>query len=85
MSEEKKIIRKESDLVETLSFLKKHVEGELELSLEEGQWYARDYKESLGGSFSVKHKYYSQYPVISEETKIDVRKCCQICDIYCVG
>lgn len=66
-----------------------YVEGELELVLENGSWWARDYKEDLGGSFVIHRNEYDTRPLIKVKTaeswKIDVREICDRMGIAYVG
>ena len=80
---------KKEELVETIELLKAFTKGELELDLEDGQWYAMDYREEYEGAFSIEHPYYGKNPLISEEIakkhNIDVRLCCDDCSVAYVG
>lgn len=79
---------KELEIISRINEAKMHVSGEIELSKENGNWYARDYKEDLDGSFIINNSKYIEPLITEEEIKdydIDVEKCCNYCDSYQVG
>ena len=82
---------KERILIEKIEVAKRYCKGELELDLFENDefgdgWYAMDYREDLECAFPI-----DQYekPLIKIQTthkyNIDVRKCCDYCDVAYVG
>lgn len=79
----------EKAFMKVLKETKQYVEGELEIVYENNGWYARDYKENLGGSFIITKNGYDSIPLISDSTisryNVDVEKCCDLCDVYRVG
>ena len=81
--------KRETDLIETIEFLKAYVSGELEMDLEHDGWYAKDYREEYEQAYPIKHPNYADNPVITvkevEENRIDVRKCCDKCNVAYVG
>ena len=78
----------EEKLIEAIEEIKEYCKGELEFDLFEDGWHAMDYRESYEAAFSINSDKYHK-PLITEETaqkyNIDVRKCCDYCDIWMVG
>ncbi len=74
--------------IKAINEAKRYVNGELELNCIDGDWFARDYREELGGAFPIKANGFN-VPFITEEEvenlMIDVVKCCNECDIAYVG
>lgn len=75
----------EINFMKLLLKVEKYCSGNLELNLDEyGNWWARDYIKSLGGSFIVKE--FCMKPLIAEKRakrmNINVRQCCDECDVY---
>lgn len=83
-----KLNKNEKAFVEMLEEAEKHVGGELELDCVDGEWFAMDYKENLGGAFRLERPPYDR-PIISDEyadkKNIDIRKCCDACGVAYVG
>lgn len=80
--------RDEKQLVGLINEAKMYVKGELELDCIDGEWYARDYREELGGAFPIGVSKFN-IPLITnkeaENFNIDIIKCCNECDIAYVG
>lgn len=78
----------EKKFIDVINEAKQYVEGELELDCFDGEWYAMDYKENLGGAFEIKAKQYDKPLITDEEAEekgIDIIKCCDECGIYYVA
>lgn len=77
----------EKKLIDIINEAKRYVKGELELDCVDGEWYAMDYREELGGAFPIEAKQYDE-PIITdeeaEEKGIDIIKCCDECGIFYV-
>ena len=83
----------EQKLIEKIEEAKNYCKGELELDLFENDmfgdgWYAMDYREDLECAFSINSTKFDK-PLITEETaqkyNVDVRECCDYCNVYYVG
>ena len=78
----------EKQFINAINEAKKYVKGELELDNFDGEWFAMDYREDLGGAFDIEAKQYDE-PLITdkeaEEKDIDVIKCCNECGIFYVA
>ena len=79
----------EKAFINVIRQAQKYVKGELEIVNENDGWYARDYKENLGGSFIISKNGYDTKPLISNYTakkyNVNVIKCCDLCHVYYVG
>lgn len=79
----------EKKLIDIINEAKRYVKGELELDCVDGEWYAMDYREELGGAFPIEAEPYNSYPLITskeaERNGIDIIKCCDECNISYVG
>lgn len=83
----------EQELIDKIEEAKEYCKGELELDFFEDDmfgdgWYAMYYREDLECAFSINSAKYDK-PLILEETtqkyNVDVRKCCDYCDVAYVG
>lgn len=78
----------EKALIETIEEAKRYCKGELELDLFEDGWFAMDYRKDYEAAIPINNNKYDK-PLITEETaqkyNVDVRECCDFCDIYIVG
>ena len=83
-----KLNENEKKFVELLDGAWRCVKGDLELDNFEGEWFAMDYREELGGAFGISIEPYDK-PLITEEEaerqNIDVEKCCGYVCAYIVG
>ena len=93
LDEEKMLDENTKELIEKIEEAKQYCKGELELDLFDNDeygygWYAMDYREDLEAAFPIDNNKYDK-PLIAEEFaesyNINVRKCCDLCDIYYVG
>ena len=78
----------ENRLVDIIENAKKYCKGELELDLVGDVWIAMDYRADLEGACSIDVKGFNDkiISVFEAETSgIDVRKCCDLCDVSYVG
>lgn len=78
----------ENEFIAMLEKAKRYVKGELELDCFDGEWYAMDYREDLGGAIDIEAKQYNKPLITNEEAEkngIDIIKCCNECDIYYVA
>lgn len=78
----------EKKFIDIINEAKQYVKGELELDCFDGEWFAMDYREDLGGAIDIEAKQYNKPLITDEEAKkngIDIIKCCNECDIYYVG
>lgn len=83
-----KLNKNEKIFVNKMEHTMKYCKGELELDLESEMWVARDYREDLEGAFPIDVKGFDDEMIsISEADNlgIDVRKCCDYCNISYVG
>ena len=75
------------DSFEQLDYEYITLEGEIYLYCIYGKWYARDYREDLGGAFPIETETYIN-PIITndeaEDKNIDIIKCCEMCGVYYV-
>ena len=74
--------------ISILEDAKKYVKGELELDHFAGNWYAMDYREDLQEAFPIEVKGFNNLLITdkdAESRRIDIRKCCDICDVAYVG
>ena len=80
--------KNEQQLILKIEAAKRHCKGYLEFDLFEDGWFAMDYREEFEAAVPIDSEKYD-VPIITEETaqkyNIDVRKCCDYCDIYIVG
>lgn len=74
--------------IKAISEAERYAKGELELDCIDGDWYARDYREELGGAFPIEVSGLD-VPFITrkevEDFNIDIVKCCNECGIAYVG
>lgn len=66
----------------------RYCKGELELDIQSENWIALDYREDLAGAFPIDVKEFDDKIISLSEADnlgIDVRKCCDYCNIYYVG
>ena len=78
----------ERKFISLLEDAKNYVKGELELDCFDGEWYAMDYREELGGAFSIGVSKFDIPLITDEEAKnmqIDIIKCCNECNIFYVA
>lgn len=78
----------EIKLIALIERARGYVIGEVELDCEDGKWYARDYREDLGGAFPIVQAPYHESLITDDEAEekgIDIIKCCEMCGIYYVG
>ena len=86
----------ENDLIKLIQEAERYCKCELEMYYDDDYidqnligWYARDYKEYLGGSFSINENGYDKKPLISDTViqkyNINVRKCFDYCNVYVCG
>ena len=71
-----------------LVLAKRYVKGELELDCFDGEWYARDYREDLGGAFPINVHGFDKSIISDTEAEnksIDIIKCCDKLGIAYVG
>lgn len=78
----------EIKLIAIIERARGYVKGEVEIDCIDGKWYARDYREDLGGAFPIETEPYIS-PIITddeaEDKGIDIIKCCEMCGVYYVG
>ena len=78
----------EETLMLVIEDAKRYCKGELELDLNDDVWEAWDYREDLEGAFSIDIKGFNDNIITESEAErlgIDVRKCCDVCNISYVG
>ena len=85
----------EQALIDAIEHAKIFCKGELEMDYEDWHeneclngWYARDYREDLGGAFEIKAFGYDK-PLINDKLiemgNIDVDRCFVKCHVYVCG
>ena len=83
-----KLNENEKQFVSKMEYAMRYCKGELELDLEGEMWVAWDYREDLEGAFPIDVEGFDDEMISELEAKrldIDVRKCCDYCDISYVG
>lgn len=78
----------EQRLMDILEEYKKYVVGELELNLVNGIWLAYDYRKDFESASEIEVKGVNPQVISVEEATnlgIDVRKCCDACNVAYVG
>lgn len=78
----------EIKLIAMIEKARGYVKGEVELDCIDGEWYARDYREDLGGAIPIEAEPYRKPLITDDEADnkgVDIIKCCEMCGIYYVG
>lgn len=83
-----KMNENEKVFTETLRMADRYVKGELELDNFDGEWFAMDYREELGGAFPIDVEPFNKPLITDEEAEqkgIYIEECASAVGAWLVG